>query len=832
MLNTTEYLQSEHYRSQLLPTLKYVAQLHARSGGVTEIRVLQQGKTYAGWYDVGEEEQMAKAIAPFVGKANVYFTLNAVRKELLERAHATLKQAPTGFCTTDDDIISIDLFPVDVDPVRDKGHKKDAATVVEKGQAIRRAGEVKNWLRDHGASAIGGDSGNGGHLLVPMLPCRRDQCKEIVAKAKALGEMLAEQFNDPTATIDTGIYNASRIFKLYGTLAMKGEDTPDRPHRWASIDLSNPPAPIDLLEALKDQIAHYRPRRQETVPAGAAGEVIEVGARDTTLTSLAGAMRRRGMTSDEIHAALQQVNRDRCAEPLPDTDLQRIARSIGGKPPGDAHFNLTDAGNAERFAAQHGDRIKFCWSWKKWLYYDGTRWNPETGEEKARHMALQTTRSILADAAATEDQDKRKRVAAWGLQSESNNRIQAILALARSLPDIAVYADSLDAGIFSLNCLNGTIDLTTGQLRDHDAADMLTKLCPVQYDPGARMPLWDDFLRTVTNNDSAMMSFLQAATGYALTGSTQEEKLFFVHGDAATGKSTFVEGLKATLGSYAATADFESFLKRDSVGGPRNDIAKLAGARLVVSVEVDEGKTLAEGLVKMLTGGDTISARFLYSESFEFVPQFKLWLAANHAPRVRDDDEAMWRRILRIPFNHVIPKDARDPTVKLRLRDPEVAGPAILAWAVQGCLKWQGAGLVVPSAVESSTQEYRRSQDPLWEFFQEECKFAPQAYVPVHEMRSAYEQWAKDAGIRYPVGPREFNKRLRARGCASKPKRCADNCGDERVSKCWTGVTLISRTRYDYSETGVIDDSDRLLSKDFAAETNAEKWEDGQDAPF
>jgi putative DNA primase/helicase len=830
MLNVNTYLQSEHCRSQLLPTLKYVAQLHARSGGITEIRIPQQGKTYAGWYDVGEEEQMAKAIAPFVGRANVYFTLNAVRKELLERAHATLRRAPAGFCTTDDDIISINLFPVDIDPVRTEGYERDSATGVEKGQAIRKAGEVKSWLSDHGVSTIDGDSGNGGHLLVPMLPCRPHQCKEIVAGAKALGEMLAEQFNDSTATIDTGVYNASRIFKLYGTLAMKGEDTPDRPHRWASIDLSNPPEPIDLLEVLKDQVESYRPRRQEIVPAGAAGEAIEVGTRDVKLTSLAGTMRHRGMTPDEIYVVLQQVNK-RCTELLPDTDLQRIARSIGGKPPGDTHFNLTDAGNAERFAAQHGDRIKFCWTWRKWLYYDGTRWNPETGEEKARHMALQTARSILADAAATEDQDKRRRVAAWGLQSESNNRIQAILTLARSLPDIAVYADSLDTGIFSLNCLNGTIDLTTGQLRDHDPADMLTKLCPVRYDPDARLSLWDDFLRTVTNDDPAMMDFLQAATGYALTGSTQEEKLFFVHGDAATGKSTFVEGLKATLGSYAATADFESFLKRDSVGGPRNDIAKLVGARLVVSIEVDEGKTLAEGLVKVLTGGDTVSARFLYSESFEFVPQFKLWLAANHAPRVRDDDEAMWRRILRIPFNHVIPKDARDPIVKLRLRDPKVAGSAILAWAVRGCLKWRQSGLIVPSVVESSTQEYRRSQDPLREFCEEECKFAPQAYVPVHEMRGAYEQWAKDVGIRYPVGPREFNKRLRARGCESKPKRYADNVGDERVGKCWTGVTLISRTRYDYSETGVFGDSDCPLSDDFVTETNPERCEDGQDAP-
>ena len=304
--------------------------------------------------------------------------------------------------------------------------------------------------------------------------------------------------------------------------------------------------------------------------------------------------------------------------------------------------------------------------------------------------------------------------------------------------------------------------------------------------------MWNKFLATVTDGDVSMLEFLQIAIGYSATGSTAEEKLFFIHGPAASGKSTFLESVKATLGGYTQTANFEAFLQRQQVGGARNDIAKLNGAQLVVSIEVDEGKRLAEGLVKMLTGGDTVSARFLYKEEFEFLPQFKLWLAANDAPKVKDNDEALWRRILRVPFECVIPKKDRDPNIKATLRDTNSSGPAILAWIVKGSLKWQQKGLVVPEIIEESTEEYRQSQDPLRDFFDDECEFDPMAYVAVVELRTAYEQSAKENGQRYTLGPKEFNRRLEAKGCERKSKRYVNTVGTEKVCKCWCGVTLKS----------------------------------------
>jgi putative DNA primase/helicase len=461
-------------------------------------------------------------------------------------------------------------------------------------------------------------------------------------------------------------------------------------------------------------------------------------------------------------------------------------------------FHLTDAGNAERLAAQYGDIIRFCWQSNKWLFWDGRRWNDLIGEVKVRQFAIQIARSILQEANSIKDEQKRKDTVKWAFQSESAPRIQAMLSIARNLSPIVSYADQFDRQLSLLNCLNGTINLLTSKLQPHNPVDMITKLAPVEYNPNAKSKLWDRFLRDSTEDNPDVLDFLQLAIGYSITGDTSEEKLFFVFGPAASGKSTFLEAIKASLGDYALTADFEVFLKRTQTGCVRNDIARLAGARLVISIEVEEGQKLAEGVVKTLTGGDTVCARFLYKEHFEFTPRFKLWLAANDAPRVRDSDTAMWRRIkLRVPFEHVIPKEKRDPKVKATLKNPKKVGSAILTWMVQGAIKWLQDGLKVPEIVEASTEEYRKSQEPLKEFFDDECEFTVDAYVPVKELRAVYEQWAKDNGARYTLGPREFNKRLNAKGCERKTKRYTNDVGTEKVGKCWEGITVRAKGQYD-----------------------------------
>ncbi len=331
--------------------------------------------------------------------------------------------------------------------------------------------------------------------------------------------------------------------------------------------------------------------------------------------------------------------------------------------------NCTDMGNAIRLASLYGDDLKYCYQSKKWLIWTGTHW---TWDDKGLifQKAKDTVRSIYEEAAGADDKDERRNLATWAMDSESAKSIRAMIKLAES--ELPITMRELDRNQWLLNVKNGTLDLKTGELKNHNRNDFITKMAPVIYNPNAKSDIFDSFLERILPSKE-LREFVQRAAGYSITGDTSEEKLFFAFGPAATGKSTLLSAISAVLGDYAATADFESFLssKGGFGGGPRNDIARLAGRRFVQSVEVDEGKKLAESLIKQITGGDTISARFLHQEYFEFVPSFKLWMAANFQPRVNADDAAMWRRILQIPFDQHIPEEERDPSIKLHLRDVE-----------------------------------------------------------------------------------------------------------------------------------------------------------------
>lgn len=452
--------------------------------------------------------------------------------------------------------------------------------------------------------------------------------------------------------------------------------------------------------------------------------------------------------------------------------------------PGLRFYPHTDSGNAERLVQKFAGTVRYCSPSHCWYIWTGKRWEPDQVGAMLQRTKL-IARELYEEAGHIENNEERKKCAEWARKCESADRRRAALFLAQSEPGIPVLPGEFDADPFALNCLNGTVNLTTGQLQEHRSEDLITRLAPVLYDNGAHSELWETFLAQSTgSNDNKLQDFLQRAAGYSLTGSVSEEVLFFVHGPAASGKSTFLEALKASFGDYAKVADFESFVSRRDVGAIRNDIAELAGRRFVLSIEIDEGKKLAEGLVKLLTGGDTVRARFLYQESFEFAPSFKLWLAANHAPRVRDTDTAIWRRILRLPFENVVPKSQRDPTIKARLKDPAVSGPAILAWAVRGCLRWRENGLQVPEVVEQATEQYRLDMDPLKLFFEERCTFDPEAWSSAKRLRDTYEAWAKDSGER-AIDARQFADRLRDRGCEKKKDR-----EDNRVVHGWSGIDL------------------------------------------
>lgn len=438
---------------------------------------------------------------------------------------------------------------------------------------------------------------------------------------------------------------------------------------------------------------------------------------------------------------------------------------------------LTDAGNALRFVFEHGEHVRYCAGLGGWLVYDGQRWAVDAAG--AEQLAKQTARAIYFEAERSEDP---KATALHAMRSESARAIVAMLRLAQSEPGIAVQPDAFDRDPMILNTPSCVVDLRTGETRPHDPNDLATHMTAAPYDADATSKLLDIVLSEATGGDEEVSAFLCRVFGYAATGRTDEEKLFLIHGPAASAKSTLVEAFKAALGSYAMTADFTAFVARDA-SGPRNDIARLAGARLVSSIEVEKGRKLAEGLVKSLTGGDLVTARFLHKEAFTFKPQFKLFLVANDAPRADDEDTGLWRRITRVPFEHVVPKEKRDPRVKATLCNPKLSGAAILAWMVRGCIEWQKSGLAIPAVIEAATEAYRESQDPLAEFFADECVFDSSAWVSRDALLKRYERWREHSGTRFPLTPKTMADRLRKRDGLSEGKR--------RGVRGWVGIKLV-----------------------------------------
>jgi hypothetical protein len=299
----------------------------------------------------------------------------------------------------------------------------------------------------------------------------------------------------------------------------------------------------------------------------------------------------------------------------------------GTRPP---RFALTDYGNAERLIAAYGRDLRYCYLWGKWLIWTGRRWELDETATVER-WAKATVRAIYREAADTPDDKARDALVKHATKSECVTRIQAMVNLAQSELGIPARPDDFDADPWLFNVQNGTLDRRTGELRPHRREELITKIAAVEYAREAVCPTWLAFLDRVFGGNADLISFIRRATGYSMTGQTVEQVLLLLYGLGANGKSTLLEVVRATLGTYAGQADFATFLARDH-DPVRNDIARLVGTRFVAAVEVEGGRRLAEVLVKTLTGGDTITARFLHREFFEFQPAFKLWLAANHRP--------------------------------------------------------------------------------------------------------------------------------------------------------------------------------------------------------
>jgi putative DNA primase/helicase len=440
-------------------------------------------------------------------------------------------------------------------------------------------------------------------------------------------------------------------------------------------------------------------------------------------------------------------------------------------------YQCNDTGNAERLADRHGANLRYCYPWGKWLGYDSTRWSLDDRGAVVR-LAKDTARAVFEEAKEAADDETAKRLGKWASWSLSESKLRSMIALAQSEPGIPVLPEEMDAAKDLLNVLNGTIDLRTGELREHRREDLITKLAPVEYDPEAKAPAWAATLERVLPSEE-VRRFFKKVCGYALTGDVSEQMLPVLYGTGANGKSTVLNALLAVLGDYGMQAAPDLLVAKK--GSHPTELADLFGMRFVASIEVEDGSRLAESLVKQLTGGDRIKARRMRQDFWEFEPTHKVFMACNHKPQVRGTDNAIWRRIRLVPFTETIPPAEQDKHLPEKLRE-ERAG--ILAWAVEGCLEWRREGLQAPDEVRQATGAYRAEMDVLGAFLRECCRKDPDENTGTQDLYKAYRLWCEEGGER-PEGKRKFSSRLKERDFESR--RSGANGSYE-----WQGIELLN----------------------------------------
>jgi putative DNA primase/helicase len=421
----------------------------------------------------------------------------------------------------------------------------------------------------------------------------------------------------------------------------------------------------------------------------------------------------------------------------------------------------TDTANAGRFAEANGPYVR--WTPEMgWLVWDGYRWQKDALRTVSK-IGCDVAEQVRAEAAAEQDSDIADALWKHAKYTASERGITAFLNLAKPL--VSCHSDEFDNSPWLLNCTNTTLNFenlngsSIPVTQPHSTADMLTHLVPRDWNFGAGAPTWERFLERIMPNKD-MRDFLQRAVGYSVLGTTRETVFFVLYGTGANGKSTFLNTILNVLGSdLAHQADPASFMAQ-RYDGPRPDLADLHGKRFAAAIETSDSRHLDEALVKSATGGEKLRARHLYCEAFEFQPQFTLWLATNHKPRIMGTDFAIWRRVKLIPFTQRIEPAEQDKDLPSKLlREAE----GILNWVVEGAAKYVNQGLAAPSEVEAATSEYRSAEDVLGRFLDECAVRVDTAQVSRPEIYSRYREWAAREGEKI-LSARRFNAYLEEQG--------------------------------------------------------------------
>jgi putative DNA primase/helicase len=428
--------------------------------------------------------------------------------------------------------------------------------------------------------------------------------------------------------------------------------------------------------------------------------------------------------------------------------------------PGDGDtLTDTDIANSKRLAARHGCDMRFT-AERGWLTYDGRRWRVDEKGVRIQGFAKATALSLYDEIQGSFHQ---KAAFTHARRSQSRAAIDNMVKLARDETGIPVGLNDFDADPSLLNVANGTIHLKTGQLHTHRREDLITNIVDIPFDPNAECELWDAFLWRITDHNDELYAYLRRLTGYLLAGDTTDQSLHFLYGSGANGKSVFCEILMKLLGGYAVVVSPELIMAKHH-GGIPNDIARLRGVRAALMNETKQGSKFDEAKLKDLTGGDTLTGRFLHQEFFDFSPTHKLIIRGNHKPAIQGTDDGIWRRLRLIPFSVHIPLAEQDKNLLGKLTQEL---PGILQWALRGHREWREDGLKPPTIVMDAVREYRSESDTLGQFIDEHCVLRSLAQVKSSFFFENYQSFCQKSGERW-ISHKELPNEMRKRGLIAK----------------------------------------------------------------
>ena len=794
----------------VLSALQYICE----EAQVVELRALhvptsEGPRTFSGFFDDLEKMATAAAQLSDMGAGGVYFTPNPLKPTVTGTVTNIVSPASRGALAKDVDVLGSKWLLIDIDPERPKNC---GATEEEKAQAASLAAAMVGFLRKRGwPDPLFGSSGNGYHLMYRTDGTEPDVLRRILA-------VLGFLFDNDWAKVDPTVFNPSRIWKMYGTVARKGEETEDRPHRRALM-LSKEPADgtvtaeqlAELAALLPDSgakaagtptgaldtyISDHFPSADGPVPWQGTGRrwVFDVCPWDELHTDRSAYIIQfadGGIAAGCLHKTCKGAEQDRNGKSKGWKNLQDVAGTPFGGPPAltpaqvrvssAAAPNLTDLGNARRMVAAFQHEMVFCMTYKQWFLFNGKRWKRDV-DGAIHRRAKAAVAGIFAAAASSTDVQQQQRLLKHALKSEGVRSLTAMVQLASTEQGVAITADRLDRDPWLFNVQNGTVDLRTGALSMHDRGDYITKISPIEWDENATCPQWDAFLDYAFMGDAEVIAFVHRFFGYCLTGLCIEQVLLFMEGTGQNGKTTALLVLMHVLGDYAIQGAPGLLMSKQNESHP-TEVADLEGVRFVANSEVEKGKPFAEALIKQLTGSDRIRARKMRQDFYEFDPTHKLIIAANHRPIIRGNDEGIWRRVLRLPWERKI--EVKDPFFFDKLK---AEAPGILKRLVDGCMDWQRDGLRPPDKVTMATDEYREEMDMLAEFMSECCVLGPKEYTAKKALYIAYFDWCEGFHQK-PVGYSLFQRQLSERGYRAQPRYLSTG-NSRRSERCWVGIGL------------------------------------------